>query len=42
LVALLNCVAVAILCFLVTALNREHGGRVQEEIGDLDRVRESF
>jgi hypothetical protein len=38
---LLNCVAVAILCFLVTALNREHGGRVREEIGQLDRLRES-
>ena len=42
LIALLNCVAVAILCFLVAALNHEHGGRVQEEIGDLDRARESF
>jgi hypothetical protein len=37
---LLDCVAVAILCFLVMALNREHGGRVQEQIGRLDRVRE--
>jgi hypothetical protein len=42
LVVLLNCVAVAILCFLVAALNREHGGRVQEQIGHLDRLRESF
>ena len=42
LVVLLNCVAVAILCFLVAALNREHGGRVQEQIGDLDRLRESL
>jgi hypothetical protein len=33
---------VAILCFLVTALNREHGGRVQEQIGLLDRVREKI
>jgi len=40
LTVLLNCVAVAILCFLVAALNREFGGRVQEEIGQLDRVRE--
>ena len=40
LVVLLNCVAVAILCFLVAALNREHGGRVQEQIGDLGRLRE--
>jgi len=39
--ALLNCVAVAILCFLVAALNREHGGRVQEQIGFLDRMRET-
>ncbi len=38
----LNCVAVAILCFLVTALNREHGGRVREEIGQLDRLRETL
>jgi hypothetical protein len=41
LVVLLNCVAVAILCFLVAALNREHGGRVQEQIGDLGRLRET-
>jgi len=39
--ALLNCVAAAILCFLVAALNREHGGRVQEQIGLLDRMRET-
>jgi hypothetical protein len=38
--AMLDCVAVAILCFLVAALNREHGGRVQEQIGLLDRMRE--
>ncbi len=37
---LLDCVATAILCFLVAALNREDGGRVQEQIGVLDRVRE--
>jgi hypothetical protein len=36
----LDFVAVAILCFLVTALNREHGGRMQEQIGLLDRARE--
>jgi len=42
LVVLLNCVAAAILCFLVTALNREHGGRAQEQIGHLDRLRETF
>ena len=40
LIVLLNCVAAAILCFLVAALNREHGGRVQEQIGSLDRMRE--
>jgi hypothetical protein len=38
----LDCVAVAILCFLVAALNREHGGRVQEQIGLLDRAREKI
>jgi hypothetical protein len=38
--AMLDCVAAAILCFLVAALNREHGGRVQEQIGLLDRMRE--
>jgi Na+/H+ antiporter NhaD/arsenite permease-like protein len=41
LIVMLNCVAAAILCFLVAALNREHGGRVQEQIGTLDRMRES-
>lgn len=40
LILLLNCVATAILCFLVAALNREYSGRVQEEIGSLDRMRE--
>jgi len=40
--AFLDCVGVAILCFLVTALNREHGGRVQEQIGLLDRAREKI
>lgn len=39
---LLDYVAVAILCFLVTALNREHGGRMQEQIGLLDRAREKI
>jgi hypothetical protein len=39
-IALLNGVAAAILCFLVAALNREYGGRVQEQIGILDRMRE--
>ena len=36
----LDCVAVAILCFLLAALDREYGGRVQEQIGLLDRARE--
>jgi hypothetical protein len=40
LLVLLNCVAVGILCFLVAALDREHTGRAQERIGDLDRMRE--
>ena len=39
-VGMLDCVAAVILCFLVCALDREHGGRVQERIGALDRVRE--
>ncbi len=38
--AMLDLVAAALLCFLVAALNREHGGRVQEQIGQLDRLRE--
>lgn len=38
--AMLGSIAAVILCFLVMALNREHGGRVQEEIGALDRMRE--
>jgi hypothetical protein len=38
--ALLDGVAAVILCFLVAALNREYGGRVQEKIGLLDRMRE--
>jgi hypothetical protein len=38
----LDCVGVAILCFLVAALNREHGGRMQEQIGLLDRAREKI
>jgi hypothetical protein len=38
----LDCVAVAILCFLLAALDREYGGRVQEQIGLLDRAREKI
>jgi len=40
--AMLGSIAVVILCFLVMALNREHGGRIQEEIGALDRMRETM
>jgi hypothetical protein len=40
--ALLDWVAAAVLCFLIAALNREHGGRVQEQIGLLDRMREKM
>jgi hypothetical protein len=40
--AILDCVAVVILCFLVAALNREHGGQAQEQIGFLDRMREKM
>jgi hypothetical protein len=41
LIALLNGVAAAILCFLVAALNREYGGRVRERVDLLDRMREN-
>jgi hypothetical protein len=37
----MGAIGAALLCFLVTALNREHGGRVQEQIGLLDRMREA-
>ena len=33
--------AAVFLCFLISALNREHGGWVQEKIGLLDRVPEN-
>lgn len=33
-------VAALLLCFLIAALNREYGGRVQEQVGSLDRIRE--
>ena len=33
-------VAAALLCFLIAALNREYGGRVREQVGLLDRMRE--
>lgn len=40
--AVLAMVAAILLCFLVVALNREYGGRVQEQIGLLDRMREKL
>lgn len=40
--AMLDCVAAVILCFLAAALNRDYGGRMQEQIGLLDRVREKI
>ncbi len=33
-------VAAALVCFLIAALNREYGGRVREQVGLLDRMRE--
>ena len=38
---LLGSSAAVLLCFLISALNREHGGWVQEKIGLLDRVSEN-
>lgn len=38
--AALGSVAALLLCFLITALNREYGGRVREQVGLLDRMRE--
>ena len=38
--AILGGVAAVLLCFLVAALNREQSGRVQEQIGLLDRMRQ--
>jgi len=40
--AVLGGVGALLLCFLVGALNREHGGRVQEQIGLLDRLRQKM
>ena len=37
---LFGCSAAVLLCFLISALNREHGGWVQEKIGLLDRMPE--
>lgn len=38
--AVIGTVAVILLCFLITALNREYGGRMQEQVGQLNRMRE--
>jgi hypothetical protein len=38
--AVFGSVAALLLCFLVVALNREYGGRVREQVGLLDRMRE--
>lgn len=35
-------VAAALLCFLIAVLNREYGGRVREQVGMLDRMREKL
>jgi hypothetical protein len=40
LLIVLGGVAALLVCFLVSALNREYGGRLQEEIGQMDRMRE--
>lgn len=40
--AVLGIVAAILSCFLITALNREYGGRVQEQVGLLDRMREKL
>jgi hypothetical protein len=40
--AVLGGVGAVLLCFLVAALNREHGGRAQEQIGLLDRMRQKM
>jgi len=40
-VRLLGSTAVIILCFFISALNREQSGWVQEKIGLLDRMRET-
>jgi hypothetical protein len=38
--AVIGTVAVILFCFLITALNREYGGRMQEQVGQLNRMRE--
>jgi hypothetical protein len=37
---ILGAAGVTLLCFLAAALNREHGGRVREQIGALEHMRE--
>jgi hypothetical protein len=37
---ILGAAGVTLLCFLAAALNREHGGRTQEQIGALEHMRE--
>lgn len=38
--AVMGSVAAILSCFLITALTREYGGRIQEQVGSLDRMRE--
>lgn len=38
--AVIGTVATILLCFLIAALNREYGGRTQEQVGQLNRMRE--
>lgn len=38
--AVMGIVAAILSCFLITALTREYGGRIQEQVGSLDRMRE--
>ena len=38
---ILGACGVTLLCFLAAALNREHGGRVREQIGALEHMREA-
>ena len=40
--AVFGTVAAMLLCFLITALNREYGGRMREQVGLLDRMREKL
>ena len=39
---ILGAAGITLLCFLAAALNREHGGRVQEQIGALEHMREKI